>query len=362
MKRLVVAVLLSVVLLSSLGLQTLAAAPRVTYRIGEQTATEAIGADGTVELFEPDTALLGGKLFVGWVLLEGTEQRFLPAGAVYTHVGTQDLVFEALTVDLQTLSGAAVSLGDVQTLRFDGAIDKNDYARLVELFGAENITLGVLTARYSQVYGGKKTFALDCGAESLLVHPSREFTYSTQTANMFIGRTAAISNEHLLEKYAGRAYLTVGTGADAVTVYAAFDPLIHARTVHGVTAAAYDRRAQTPHVVYTDAQEQTLIARLDRVVNVQMEGSGVSAGVIHEYSLTNLADSFVPFTTYRSPYTLLEVRGDSPKGYDTYVIIGVDGADFSNISAYFIGGSTRLPKGTECTEDGYCIAVRNHTQ
>ena len=61
---------------------------------------------------------------------------------------------------------------------------------------------------------------------------------------------------------------------------------------------------------------------------------------------------------YTSPYKVERVLTGEPAGFDTYVITGVNGADFHTVSAYFIGGSYRAPDPSEWREDGIYISVR----
>lgn len=352
MKRFLTILLLIALLLPVFCITAFAAAPTVTYRVGSQTVNAPIPADRQIVLPEAPTSALGTRTFVGWA----TAGKLYAAGDTYTHTGNGDVAFEAVSVDLKTMTGAAVSLTGNTTLRFDGAIDKAGYQQLVTLVGASEITLGVLVGLYRQV-GTAQTFTHTSTASSLRVRISQSFAFATDTHAFFSGRTDPVANADILEKHAGRAYLTVRINGTAHTYYAAYDRTAHARSVHGVSAFAFeDRDANTPQGRYTAAAMQVLRARLDRVVSVDQ----TTNVVCNEYSHNNI--DFLTYCYYTSPYRVSEVRTDYPTGgKDTYVIVGKDGGDFHNISAYFMGGSYRQPTGNECKSDGYHIEVYNHT-
>ena len=358
MKRFLATLLLIALFLPALCVGVSAAAPRVTFRVGQTEISQStVPTNNRIRLPEAPTAHLGSRTFIGWATQEG----LYPAGAVYIHTPDTDIVFEAISVDLQTMRGAAVSLTGAPTLRFDGAIDRAGYDRLLELVGASNVTCGVLVALYKEVYGGTRVFTHDADptiAPSLRDRVATAFSFSTEPHRFFSGRTDAVGDSAILEKYAGRAYLTVTmSNGTAYTYYAAFDPDQHARTVHGVSAFAFeDRDLSTPDGRYSAANMQALRARLDRVVNVDQ----TTGAVCNEYSHNNI--DFLTYRYYTSPYRVSEIREDFPaNGKETYVIVGRDGGDFRNITAYFMGGSYRQSKGNECNSDGYYITVNSYT-
>ena len=373
MKRFLLFLALTVLLTACLFLTAGAEEGKATfYYNGAAVANASRGPDGTITLAAaPDT---GTRLFIGWVITgsDGTE-TLLAAGTAYSSGTTEALRFDALTVDLYTLGGAAVSFHTPNSLRFDGAIPVSDYDRLVTLVGSQNVSLGMLIAPYKTSKGNafeRQTApegTKDCAADS--------FLYTAEGWGVFAGSREIADNE-LLEKYCARAYLSVKIGSTEVTVHGNYDKDKHIRTAHGVTAAAFtDRQSSTDGVYlyqtdagccsrYTAQQLTDLRARLDKVIYVSVMDNG---SVQSKYSRDNYdfhsfdcvdANGNVIHSLYTSPYKVERVLTGEPTGFDTYVITGINGADFHTVTAYFIGGSYRAPDPSEWREDGIYISVR----
>ena len=318
--------------------------------------------------------------FVGWALEVGESEILYTSGTSVTLPdGMTAPVFRAVSVEFKTLTGAAVSVSSPTTLRFDGAIGKGDYDRLVSLVGTQNVQLGMLLAPADSVRGAEtdgSKFNLTCGAEGLLDRPTSSFFYSTDRYHVFSGRTDAIADTQLLTMYAARCYLTVFTESGPVTVYTAFVAENHTRMAHYVTAMAYEDRTEIPagSASYTQATNaifspysaavlSRLEDRLDHIISISQWNSvtqSTEVRIASEYAKTPFGP-FTDFVYYTSPYTVARVLEDEPAGYDTYVIVANEGADIDRVTAYYIGKSIRPPKAEEWRDDGIYISVRNVT-
>ena len=339
-----------------------------------QVSSVPRNADGSVLLAgAPDT---GARKFICWVLKEadGSETLHL-ADTPYTGTAEGDLRFDALTVSLRTLGGAAVSCNAPAILRFDGAIPKSDYQRLLSLAGADHISFGMLIAPYRGT--GGKVFDKSNAPQGTLDRAGVPFLYTTDDWCVFSGKSDEIADSALLEKYCARAYLTVCVEGQYLTVYADYQTESHTRSAHGVTAAAFMDRAtnatgthahQTDAGCYSPYDGTTLAAlrtRLDKVVYISILDEG---SVQNKYSRDHYTfftydcrgeDGQIIHNAYSSPYKVERVIRNEPAGYDTYVITALDGADFNHVSAYYIGGSYRAPDRAEWREDGIYIAVEH---
>lgn len=327
------------------------AAQKAIFYIGDEIDQFALDKD-VHTLILPNAPEMNGATFIGWVY-EGAEGSSLyHAGASFTDLpDAGDLVFRALGVRLTTGEAAVASLTE-ETLTFRAQLNGEDYRKLVSLVGAENISVGMLIAPYKNVTGGNRTFTLDCAAEGLLVRANTLSATDTDAYYTLSGKSNTIAPADILEKLAGRAYLSCTFGGKTVTAYAAYYPLNHTCTLYGASAVMYEALAAA------DAEEAVLSplrARLDRVVNVSMSGS-----ILHEYTLNNIFDPAYVFTFqhYQSPYTLSEVLSNTPEqGYTTYVVKGATPDAHHTVTAYFIGRSYRTPDPAEWREDGIYIAV-----
>ena len=372
MKRFLLLLALLTVLAACLVLTASAQGGTATfYHNGTAVASVPRGSDGTVVLpSAPDT---GTRKFIGWVVKDASGNEALHAAGAAYNGAAGDLRFDALTVELYTAGGAAVSYNEPSILRFDGIIPMADHQRLVSLAGVNNVSFGMLIAPYSGTNG--KAFDRASAPLGTLDRETTAFLYTTEEWGVFSGKSNEIANSALLEKYCGRAYLTVRIGSTAVTVYADYDTAKHTRSVYGVTAAAFMERAGTastayPHLTdagcysrYDGTQLSALRGRLDRVVYVSVldEGSVQSKYSCDNYTFHTfdcLSENGKPIhTLYTSPYKVERVIRNDPTGHDTYVITGKDGADFRTVTAYYIGGSYRAPSPSEWREDGIYISV-----
>jgi hypothetical protein len=370
MKRFLVLFILTLgsILLLSLGVGA-ETREAVFYNHGVPTQSLALDTQGGVTL--PAGPDMGAKKFVGWVVsVDGTERLCAAGDRFVDATGSGDLAFHALGVEIKTLTGAAVSYSSPTVLRFDGAVALADYDRLVALLGAEQVRCGVLIAPY--MASNAEAFDHSSSFEGLLDRPATAFWHSTEALGIFGGRTDEIGGEALLEKYCGRAYLSVVIDGKTHTVYADYSLEDHVRNAHGVTACAFEDRSATATVAYanvtadgcyspyTAERLNALRARLDQVVYVSIMGNGE---VLGKYSKDNF--TFYDFNTahYVSPYIVDRVIADdrsNPTGYDIYVIVGKDGADFNTVTAYFIGGSYAPPnRAEEWKADGIYIKNKN---
>ncbi|MBR6726793.1 MAG: hypothetical protein IKM08_01240 [Clostridia bacterium] len=377
-KRMLTALLFVLGLTVLLTVSAAAESGTATFYKGDSVYTTGT-ADVSGELILPDCS--SDKVFLGWCLESTDGNRLYPAGVSVTLTG-DETVFRAVEIDLRTLTGAAVSMGSPTTLRFDGALSVADHASLSALVGADNIALGILIAPATEVYGAEQDstkFQKGCDADGLLDRAAATFDYTTATCHVFSGRTAPIADDMLLESFAARAYLTVTTPDFTITVYADYDPEKHDRMAHFVTAKAFEDRTdhrEGGHIYQTEAfpdhyarYPEGLLAqledRLDKVVSVSQwqlnsATNQTEARVVSEYA-KDIYGGFIAFEFYTSPYRVERVMEDSPVGYDTYVVVAEDGADFNHIKVYYIGHSFRPPSADEWKADGLYISVRNNT-
>ena len=376
MKRILTALLFALGLTVLLALSVGAESGTATFYNGETVYTTANTDENGLLTLPAGPA--GSEKFVGWSIEVGDLEVLYPAGAS-VELPAGESVFRAETVALRTLTGAAVSIGSPTTLRFDGALSLADYQRLVSLVGADKITLGLLIAPSTAVYGAQNDsskFIHGSAADGLLVRTS-VIAYSTAEQCVFTGRTDAIADDMLLESYSARAYLTVQTQDGSVTVYADYDPEKHDRMAHYVTAMAFEDRTEScksghiyttadapdHYAFYPESILEQLEARLDKVISVSQWNSttqSVEIRVVSEYA-KDIYGGFTAFKFYASPYRVDRVLADDPAGFDTYVIVAEEGADFNNVKVYFIGHSYRPPSPGEWKADGIYISVRNET-
>lgn len=373
MKRLLLLLTLMIALVICFALSAAAESGRATFYYNDAKVTSVSrNADGSFILpAAPDT---GARKFIGWVLKDDNGHEGLyAADATYGDTAGKDLRFDALTVDFCTMGGAAVSYNAPNVLRFDGAIAMTDHQRLISLLGAENVTFGMLIAPYNGTNG--KIFDKINAPAGTVDRTETAFLYSTDEWGVFSGRSNEIADSGLLEKYCARAYLSLRINGTEKIFYADYDVEKHTRSVHGVTAAAFTDRAGSatdthPHLTdagcysrYDGGQLNALRARLDKVVYVSILENG---SVQNKYSRDNYTfytydcvgeNGQILHHLYTSPYKVEKVISNDPIGYDTYVVTGVDGADFNTVTAYFIGGSYRAPDRAEWREDGIYISV-----
>ena len=154
-------------------------------------------------------------------------------------------------------------------LRFDGAVLLADHNRLAQLVGEANVRCGVLIAPYM----ASNAVAFDHGSdvEGLLDRPADAFLYTTGALGVFGGKSGEIGSEALLEKYCGRAYLTVMLDGKTHTVYADYDLEAHVRNAHGVTACAFEDRSDTATVSGEKIINVYLIAGQSNAVGYGMD-------------------------------------------------------------------------------------------
>ena len=323
-----------------------------------------IDANGALSL--PQGVDMGAKKFVGWAVSVDGAERLCAAGDDFSDAaGRGDLAFYAVGVEVRTLTGAAVTCAAPTQLRFDGAVSLADYNRLTQLVGEAGVRCGVLIAPY--VASNAVAFDHGSDVEGLLDRPADAFLYTAGALGVFGGKSGEIGGEALLEKYCGRAYLTVTFGGKTHTVYADYSLEDHVRNAHGVTACAFEDRASNATAAYanvtadgcyspyTAEQLNALRARLDQVIYVSIMGSGE---VLGKYSKDHF--TFYDFNNahYVSPYRVDRVIED--EGYEIYVVVGKDGADFNTVTAYYIGGSYTPPnRAEEWKADGIYIKNRN---
>lgn len=319
----------------------------------------------------PNQVGVGAKRFVGWTLVNGNEKTLYVAGSTISVPEAGDLRFEVCSIDLRTMTGAAVSTTGDAVLRFDGVLNSEDLNALTALVGADNISIGILIAPYKSV--GSTPITLDASIDGLLNRTSTGFLYTTARYRVFGGKTESIPDNDILEKYTARAYMSINVGGETVTVYAAYNAVDHSRSVHGVSAAAFEDRASIKggaytqktdagcYSRYTSAQLSLLRDRLDKVVCV---GSITSTEVEQKYSLDNF--TFISYHPdhYTSPYRVKEIL-QQDNGYETiltYVIVATGNADHNDVCAYFLEGSYRAPnRALEWREDGIYISTSTST-
>lgn len=365
MKRFLVLLILTLgaIFLLALGVSA-ESREAVFYDNGSVVERLELDGDGSVTL--PAGPDMGAKKFVGWIVSVNGAERLCAAGERFTDAaGSGELAFQALGVELKTLTGAAVTYASPTQLRFDGAVALADYNRLVALLGADRVRCGVLIAPY--MASNAEAFDHSSGFEGLLDRPADGFLHSTDTLGVFGGKTDEIGGEQLLEKYCGRAYLSVTIDGKTHTVYADYSLEDHVRNAHGVSACAFEDRSANATAAhanltadgcyspYTAQQLDALRARLDQVVYISIMGSGE---VLGKYSKDNF--TFYDFNDahYVSPYRVDRMIAEA--GYDIYVIVGKDGADFNTVTAYFIGGSYAPPsRAEEWKSDGIYIKHKN---
>ena len=336
---------------------------------GNTLLEERSFSDDTLTL--PDAISVGAKRFVGWTLTNGEEKTLYAAGSTVAVPDAGDLRFEVCSIDLRTMTGAAVSITENATLRFDGVLNAQDRSALISLVGEDNLSLGVLIAPYKNV--GSTPLTPDAPIEGLLNRSVDSFLYTTAKYCIFGGKTESIPDAAILEKYTARVYLNVKIGEETVTVYAAYNAVDHSRSVHGVSAAAFEDRSSLKGGAYTQKTEAGCYSRYtaeqlsllrDRLDKVVCVGSVTGTEVEDKYSMDNF--TFIPYHPdhYSSPYRVKEILQES-NGHETvltYVIVATGDADHNNVCAYFLEGSYRAPDRTsEWREDGIYISVSAST-
>lgn len=300
---------------------------------------------------EPDT---GTRVFVGWIYEAqgGAKRLFAPRAAFRDDSTTGALTFRAFSVELQTLTGAAAGLTLPYSLRFDATLAGEDYRTLLALVGAENITMGLLTAPYEKIIGKGENFNPANGGDFVTAHPAAAPEGETAENLLFSARVGGISAEMLLDKFAARAFLTIRfEDGSTRTVLAPFVNKDHARSVHAVLCAALEDVAreesaryavafawegETCYSPYTAKERGFLENAADCVISVQLPvEEGEKICIVSEYSLDGV--NFKPFWYYTSPYTVAEVSFSEKTA--TVTITALGGAGVGDITTYYLGGS-----------------------
>jgi len=291
-------------------------------------------------------------VFVGWVLeAEGGGRLYAP-GAAFRDEGTQSaLTFRALTVRLNTLTGAAAGLSLPYSLRFDATLAGEDYRTLLSLAGAENVTVGILTAPYEKIIGKGENFNPEDGKDFVTLHAAAPGDTTAETL-FFSARVGGISEKGLLNKFAARAFVSVrfadGTERVATAPFVNGD---HARSVHAVLSAALEDAADRAGGRYTDpfsfedasfyspysAKERSFLQNaMDCVISVQLPvEDGEKIRIVSEYSPDGI--HFKPFRFYTSPYTVSKVNYGEKTA--TVTVTAKGGANVRDIATYYLGGS-----------------------
>lgn len=322
----------------------------------------------------PDT---GGRVFVGWVLegAEGGRRLFAPGAAFRDDSEASSLTFRALAVDLQTLTGAAAGLSLPYSLRFDATLAGEDYRTLLSLAGAENVTVGLLTAPYEKIVGKGQNFNPTDGKDFVSQHPATPGDSTVETL-LFSARVGGISEKSLLDRFAARAFVTVrfadGTERTALAPFVNGD---HARSVHAVLSAAFEDVADTAnekyfcgflwedatvYSPYSGEERNFLEAALDHVISVQTPvEEGEKTRIVSEYSLNGIA--FKPFCFYSSPFVVSDVNYSEKTA--TVTIIALDGANVRDIATYYLGGSysSAHPDNLFVSDDKLTFSFRTDT-
>lgn len=346
----------------------------VFYVDGAAVLTQNTDETGAMAL--PDVPEIGEKQFLGWVYTRAGQEKLYAAKSAFKDPDASGkLTFHALTLDLQTLTGAAASMSEPYSLRFDASVPETDFDRLVSLVGRENVTVGLLTAPYRMIIGKGTNFNHTDGATFVTDFPAAAPAYESGGMLCFCARVSGISASGMLDKYAARGYLTVRYETGAVrTVYAPFRNADHARAVHGVLAAAYEDFSRTADEKYTasfTAGDETLwspynaperawfAAGLDRVINVQTPTQENEATrIVSAYSLDEI--HFKEFFFYTSPYEVTSaVINDQIL---TVVVAGKNGADFHNIATYYIGNSYSIYLLDKCRMESYGFVITQNIE
>ena len=343
-------------LITCMGILVLAASAeskKVTFYMGDTLYLDTT-TDGNGAMAIPAAPGETGETFIGWVLERETGEKrlFAPGAAFRDESGSATLVFRALTVDLSTLTGAAAGLTLPYSLRFDAALSGSDYRTLVSLVGAENITLGLLTAPYEKIIGKGENFTPAGGADFITVSPATLTGTSGKTL-LFSARVEGISEKQLLDKFAARGYLTVRfEDGTTTTVLATFRNTDHARSVHAVLAAAFEDvkdNADATHTAefeygdamhfspYTAAERDFMEAGLDHVISVDtlFENDREQVSIAQEYSMDGIR--FQPFSYYSSPYIVVSVTYE--ERIATVSVRATGGANIRDVTTYYLGGS-----------------------
>lgn len=343
-------------LITCMGILVLAASAeskKVTFYTGDTLYLDTT-TDGNGAMAIPAAPGETGETFIGWVLERETGEKrlFAPGAAFRDESGSATLVFRALTVDLSTLTGAAAGLTLPYSLRFDAALSGSDYRTLVSLVGAENITLGLLTAPYEKIIGKGENFTPAGGADFITVSPATLTGTSGKTL-LFSARVEGISEKQLLDKFAARGYLTVRfEDGTTTTVLAPFRNTDHARSVHAVLAAAFEDvkdNADATHAAefeygdamhfspYTAAERDFMEAGLDHVISVDtlFENDREQVSIAQEYSMDGIR--FQPFRYYSSPYIVVSVTYE--ERIATVSVRATGGANIRDVTTYYLGGS-----------------------
>ena len=343
-------------LITCMGILVLAASAeskKATFYTGDTLYLDTT-TDGNGAMAMPAAPGETEETFIGWVLERETGEKrlYAPGAAFRDESGSAALVFRALTVDLSTLTGAAAGLTLPYSLRFDGALSGADYRTLVSLVGADNITVGLLTAPYEKIIGKGTNFNLTDGADFVTQNPAQIEDTAGKTI-LFSARVGGISERQLLDKFAARGYLTVRfEDGTTRTVLAAFRNTDHARSLHAVLAAAFEDAKESTDAKYaigfdaadgeafspyTAKEREFLEAGLDRVISVATvyEDDRTQVKVESEYSIDGI--HFTAFRYYSSPYMVEKVSYEEKTA--TVSIAAKGGANVRDITTYYIGGS-----------------------
>lgn len=177
---------------------------------------------GSVTL--PESYATAGKTIVGW----NVNGSVVAPGATVAIEG--NTVIEAVTVGFATQNGASIKVVDTAAdtaLRFTVALNKADYAALEEIYGAANVSHGMLIApqQYIKRAGAITHAALDAAGLPMLDYAMTGCYVETADEYILAASVKGFSANTLAKnpRFAAVGYIAINIGGETTYVYGDFD-------------------------------------------------------------------------------------------------------------------------------------------
>ncbi len=157
---------------------------------------------------------------------------------VKTASDANSVTYATLDLGFEMQEGASVRLSNPTGLRFETHINKAAYDALVAT-GAK-VTVGTVIVPTD--YLTSTAFTMEAltaaGKDYLNIVNNGWNSNSTATVYSFYGSIVDVKEGNYTRDFSAVAYITIGEGADAITIYSAYDADVHSRNIAAVAQAA----------------------------------------------------------------------------------------------------------------------------
>ena len=264
---------------------------------------EALNGEAKISLFiseDSDTTekvfTITGRQTISFYFL-GNEASSAKAGVKITElsangrVGVYSVSLKKATgsSSIETEKGASIRTDTRDPgLRFRGRINKTLHDELINLYGAENVEIGMIIVPKDFIEDGADFTAEALKGKSPLFIVAKKFNNETRAEeDGYYGFNCALTSiapENTDRKFAARAYIRCLDGATEKYAYAAYNEEKHCRSVYDVATAAkenYDGEDDN------SAEEAVIDAYLDKVEYLDLKVENFEGSAPEFYSTLN---------------------------------------------------------------------------